>query len=165
LFWFFVYDIVLLTRQIKERVFIAMIEAVFSSEIYQILEKSLNASAMQHQMISNNISNVDTPGFKRSEVVFQSKLNEALGLAEKQEMPLYLTHVNHIPISPKITVQNVQPEIIVNNETSLRPDGNNVDVDSEMTKMAENTAYYSALAQITSLKLSGLQSVISDGRK
>jgi len=116
-------------------------------------------------MISNNISNVDTPGYKRSEVVFQSMLNEALGLKDKQEMPLYVTHVNHIPISPVITVQKVEPEIVVNNETSLRADDNNVDIDSEMTKLAENTAFYSALAQLTSMKISGLQSVISEGRK
>lgn len=142
-----------------------MIDGIFSSEIYKVLEKSLNAASMQHQMISNNISNVDTPGYKRSEVVFQSKLNEVLGFKDKVFLPLAVTHQNHISVSPNITINDINPEIIVNNETSLRTDDNNVDIDVEMSKLAENTAYYSSLAQLTSLKLSGLQSVISDGRK
>jgi flagellar basal-body rod protein FlgB len=142
-----------------------MIDGIFASEIYQVLEKSLNAASMQHQMISNNISNVDTPGFKRSEVVFQSKLNEVLGFKEVAYLPLTVTNKNHIPIVPNLTVSDINPEIVVNNETSLRTDDNNVDIDSEMSKLAENTAYYSSLAQLTSLKLGMLQSVISDGRK
>lgn len=142
-----------------------MIDGIFASEIYQVLEKSLNSASLQHQMISNNISNVDTPGYKRSEVVFQSKLNEVLGMQDKSYLPLSVTHKNHISIVPNLTINDINPEIIVNSETSLRTDGNNVDIDFEMTKLAENTAYYSSLAQLTSLKLGTLQSVISDGRK
>jgi flagellar basal-body rod protein FlgB len=141
-----------------------MIDGIFSSEIYQVLEKSLSAAAMQHQMISNNISNIDTPGYKRAEVVFQSKLQEALGMRDRDYLPLMITHKNHIPVVPNLTVSDVNPEITVNNETSLRPDGNNVDIDSEMSKMAENTAYYSTIAQLTSLKIGNLLSVITDGR-
>ena len=38
-----------------------MLEGIFSSEVYQVLEKSLNASSLQHKMISNNIANVIRP--------------------------------------------------------------------------------------------------------
>lgn len=142
-----------------------MIDGILSSEIYQVLEKSLNAASMQHQMISNNISNVNTPGYKRAEVVFQSKLEQALGMKDKNYLPLMMTHRNHFDVVPNISLEKVEPEIVVNNETSLRPDENNVDIDAEMAKMAENTAYYSSIAQLTSLKLGMLQGVISDGRK
>ena len=142
-----------------------MIDGIFASEIYKVLEKSLNAASMQHQMISNNIANVDTPGYKRSEVVFQSKLNEVLGMKDKDYLPLTVTNKNHIPIVPNLTIDDINPEIIVNNETSNRADDNNVDIDFEMSKLAENTAFYSSLAQLTSLKLGNLQSVITDGRK
>lgn len=142
-----------------------MIDGIFSSEIFQVLEKSLNSASLQHQMISNNISNVDTPGYKRAEVVFQSKLNEVLGLQDREYLQLTVTHKNHIPIVPNLTIADINPEILVNNETSMRADENNVDIDFEMTKLAENTAYYSSLAQLTSLKLGNLQSIISDGRK
>lgn len=142
-----------------------MLDGIFTSEIYQVLEKSLNASSLQHQMISNNISNVDTPGFKRSEVVFQNKLEQVLGLNEKNYLPLMITHKNHIPIVPELTINNINPEIVTKTETSLRTDENNVDIDFEMSKMAENTAYYSSLAQLTSLKFKELISVITEGRR
>jgi flagellar basal-body rod protein FlgB len=138
-----------------------MIDGIISSEIYQILEKSLNASSLQQQMISNNIANVNTPGYKRSEVVFQSKLDQLIGGKDKAYLPLTVTNVNHISLSPSFTIDSLQPEIVTNNETSLRNDGNNVDIDSEMAKMAENTAYYSSMAQLTSSKLTSLMSLIN----
>ncbi|HDQ25936.1 MAG TPA: flagellar basal body rod protein FlgB [bacterium] len=142
-----------------------MIDGILSGEIYQILEKSMNASSLQHTAITNNISNVDTPGYKRSEVVFQSKLEQVLYGRGKEYMPLALTHKNHIDIFPRLTINEIKPEIIANNEMSSRQDGNNVDIDAEMAKLAQNTAYYSTIAGLVSLKLSSLQDVIHDGRR
>lgn len=142
-----------------------MLDGILSSEIYQVLEKAMNASSLQHQVTSNNIANVNTPGFKASEVVFQNKLDRVLNAREAEYMPLAVTHQNHIPIEEHMTLDMIRPEIITRNETAMRNDDNNVDIDSEMAKMAENTAYYTSLAQITSNKISGLRSVITDGRQ
>ena len=54
-----------------------------SSLIFQfltltILKKALNAASLRHQVISDNVANVNTPGFKRSDVTFQQELREAL---------------------------------------------------------------------------------------
>lgn len=142
-----------------------MIDGILSSDIFQIMEKSLNASAMQQQMLSNNIANVDTPGYKRSEVVFQSKLDQLLNNRGKEVFPMSVTDKMHIPAVETFTIDEIQPEIKMNTETSLRTDGNNVDIDSEMAKMAENTAYYGTIAQLVSLKLGMLQTAINDGRR
>ncbi len=142
-----------------------MIEGIFSSEIYQILEKSLDAGALQQKMISNNIANVNTPGYKSSEVVFMNKLQQALEKKGNMEMPLMVTHKNHIPLVPDIQISSIEPEIITRNETTLRTDGNNVDIDFEMSKMAENTAQYSTMAQLMSLKLGMLRTAITEGRR
>lgn len=138
-----------------------MIDAIFSSDTMKILEKSLNAASLQHQLITNNIANVDTPGFKASEVVFQSKLQQALDKTQDDYLRLKLTNKNHIPIVPEMTINNVEPEIVTRTETSLRTDDNNVDIDSEMSKMAENTVYYSTLSELMSLKLGMLKNVIT----
>lgn len=142
-----------------------MIDGILSSDVFQIMEKSLNAAAMQQKMISNNIANVDTPGYKRSEVVFQTKLDQLLNNRGKTIFPLSVTNKMHIPAVETFTLDKVSPEIVMNTETSLRTDGNNVDIDSEMSKMAENTAYYGTIAQLVSLKLGMLQSAINDGRR
>jgi flagellar basal-body rod protein FlgB len=139
-----------------------MLDGIFSSEVYQILEKSLNASALQQKLISNNIANVDTPGFKRSEVVFQSKLNEILDKKELSYLPLTVTNERHIPVAAETSIQELQPEVVTNSETSLRQDDNNVDIDFEMSKLAENTTNYSTLAQLMSMKIGMLKTAISD---
>jgi flagellar basal-body rod protein FlgB len=141
-----------------------MLDGILSGEIYQVLDKAMNAAAMQQQMISNNIANVDTPGYKRSEVVFQSKLDALISGKDKTFLPLTVTDKNHIPLVKEMSLSTVEPEIITNTETSLRNDGNNVDIDSEMAKMAENTTYYASMAQLTSAKISTLLHVITDGK-
>lgn len=137
-----------------------MVDGIISSEIYQILEKSMNAASLQQQMMGNNIANVNTPGYKRSEVVFQSKLDQVINGTEKSYLPLTVTNKSHISIVPQMNLDSVNPEIVTNTETSSRNDGNNVDIDVEMSKMAENTAYYSSLAQLTSMKINMLREVI-----
>lgn len=55
---------------------------MFSSNIYSyvdVLNKAANASWLREQTISNNISNADTPGYKRKDVDFESVLREELG--------------------------------------------------------------------------------------
>jgi flagellar basal-body rod protein FlgB len=143
-----------------------MIDAIISaSEAYQILEKSLNAASTQHKMISNNIANVDTPGFKGSEVVFQSKLQQVLNNREKSYLQLNVTHPNHIPLTPELSITELQPEVMTRTESTARNDGNNVDIDAEMARLAENTVYYTTVAQLLTGKLNTLRSVINDGRR
>jgi len=143
-----------------------MIDSIIAgSDTFQILEKALNASAMQHKMISNNIANVDTPGYKGSEVVFQSKLQEALNNMDKSYLPLTITNPKHISIAPEMTLKDVEPTVVTRTETTSRNDGNNVDIDTEMARLAENTTYYASLAQLMTLKLSNLKSVILEGRR
>ena len=76
-----------------------------------------------------------------------------------------LEDTNGISVGDAIKITEVEPEIVTKTETSLRNDKNNVDIDSEMTQLAENTAYYSTIAQLTSLKLGMLQNVVTDGRR
>ena len=54
---------------------------------------------------------------------------------------------------------------MVRAETSLRPDGNNVDLDSEMVKLSENQMLYETLAQLVRMKLTSLRSAITEGRR
>jgi flagellar basal-body rod protein FlgB len=141
-----------------------MLDGILSGEVYQVLEKAMNAAAMQQQMISNNIANVDTPGFKGSEVVFQSKLDALISGKDKAFLPLMVTDKNHIPLVQEMSIDKLEPQVVTNTDTSLRNDGNNVDIDSEMSKMAENTTYYAAMAQLTSAKITSLLHVITDGK-
>ncbi len=51
---------------------------LFSS--VNLLEKGLGATWLRNEVISNNIANVDTPGFKASEVEFETLMADAPGI-------------------------------------------------------------------------------------
>ena len=52
---------------------------LFSDKAPSLMKKSLNMMSTRQNLISSNISNVDTPGFKASDIDFQGQLREALG--------------------------------------------------------------------------------------
>ncbi|WP_366922998.1 flagellar basal body rod protein FlgB [Metallumcola ferriviriculae] len=114
----------------------------------QLLTKALNVGAIRQRVISNNIANINTPGFKRSFVTFEDQLQEALarteGFANKQV--------------------GVKPEIIQDESSSMRQDGNNVDMDKEMANLAMNSINYSTAARQLNKKFAMLRYVITEGR-
>jgi flagellar basal-body rod protein FlgB len=138
-----------------------VLNSLLNSTQVSILEKALSASSLRHKVISNNIANVNTPKFKKSEVSFEDQLAAALD-AQTTSTPIARTHERHLPT--KSTGINVEPTINVINTTSFRSDGSNVDIDTEMAGLAKNSIYYDAVAQQISKYFSNLKSVISGGR-
>ena len=121
----------------------------------------MNAS-LRHKVIADNVANVNTPGFKRSEVPFEEVLHETLA-KQTQKLPLSLTHERHLAQPIQSTMQTSQVRQISDN--SSRSDGNNVDIETEMATMAKNTIYYDASVQQLSRYFSSLKSAINEGRR
>jgi flagellar basal-body rod protein FlgB len=131
--------------------------SLLSSSQLKVLEQSLSASSLRHKVISNNIANVNTPGFKKSDVVFESKLQEALG---NNKLAMSQTNEKHLDGRQS---SSLAPSII-SDSYSIRMDGNNVDIDAEMANLAKNNIYYDAVAQQISTYFSNLKSVIKGGQ-
>lgn len=121
-----------------------------------MLEKKLEASALRQKVISNNLANIDTPGFKKSHVEFEGMLRQA---QNKDSLPLRKTDTRHI--DHFLNAQAIQARVVIDNSTTLRNDGNNVDVDIEMSELAKNGLDYQAIAQILGNKYSGRKKLIS----
>jgi len=62
-------------------------------------------------------------------------------------------------------IKSIRPEVIRESDTSVRPDGNNVDIDREMSLLAENALEYNLYISLLSKKVEGLLSVINEGRR
>lgn len=135
-----------------------MLKSITGSPHAIVLENALSAAALRHKVISNNIANVNTPGFKRSEVVFEDVLQEKLS---NTKLSMTRTASKHLAGR----MEGVGPLVNTVTENSFRSDGNNVDIDSEMANMAKNNIYYDAIAQQLSRYYSGLKSVINEGRR
>ncbi len=137
-----------------------MIQNLFGKS--SILEKSLNASWTRNDIISQNLANVDTPQYKRKDVAFEEFLNDSMG---RNRLEGTVTDKRHIAINSKGKVDNVEPELVEDNSnSSMRIDGNNVDIDSEMANLAKNQIKYNALIQMLNGSYSKIKSVISEGR-
>ncbi len=129
----------------------------------QVLNNALNASTQRNRVILNNVANIDTPGFKSQQVAFEEELKKALNQSTTDFIGKR-THRLHIPIGGNIPSTLPTPSIINNSNTIVQNNGNNVDLEYEMTKLAENSLWYNALVQQTSGHFSKLREVIKEGR-
>jgi len=136
-----------------------LVRSILSSPTENVLEKALAASALRHKVISNNIANVNTPEFKRSDVLFEDRLAEALNPSKVEPAR---THARHLAGR---SGGGFSPEIVTESNTSIRIDGNNVDIDAEMANLAKNNIYYDAVAKQLARYFSNLRSAISEGRR
>ena len=118
-----------------------MFSRIFDSSPVNVLERALTGSSLRHKVISNNIANVNTPGYKRVDVSFEQEL--AAASADSSRLGMTRTHPGHLAAAGEGT----GPRITRSESTSLRTDGNNVDIDAEMAAMTKNNIYYNALAQ------------------
>ena len=119
-----------------------------------VFKKTLDASWLKNEAISNNLANVNTPGYKRQVVNFENILKDHLNLGD--EVTMSRTHEGHMSTSGPIGLEARVEEV---RDTSFRTDKNNVNVDVEMSELAKNQIKYSALTeqlngQLTRLKLS-----------
>ena len=135
-----------------------MLDSITSTNI---LEKSLDAAWKRDEVISNNIANVDTPQFKRSTVSFEDELNKAL---DSNDMDLKTTDKRHISTQSDPSDLSIK---VSQDSSSLqyRLDGNNVDIESEMSDLAKNSIRYDTLSQKVSDEYKKLKYVISEGKR
>ncbi len=139
-----------------------MIENIMFNQAMGLLEKGLDAASLRNRVIANNLANVDTPGFKRSDVLFEDELRKAL--SQQGKITGYITNARHIPIGGR-PVAAVTPQVVPSNDTTMRNDGNNVDIDREMAALAKNTIIYTALAQELNGEFGKLRTAITEGRR
>ena len=136
-----------------------MMNRIFSNT--GALEKALDVAWKRNQVISHNISNVETPGYKKKGVTFEEEFAAALdgtNLRGRQ------TRQKHIRIGNG-PIDDIQPEIVEVKSTKFRVDENNVDMDAEMAALASNTIMHHALVQKLTGELQRLKSMINEGRR
>jgi flagellar basal-body rod protein FlgB len=126
-----------------------------------LLQKSLNVRSVQHQVLSSNVANADTPNYKAFEVA----VDEELGKLDtgKARIQLTRTQSRHLPVGraevDRVTLRNSPAPAL-----SLRADGNTVDLDRTMGDLAENTIKYKTSAHLIGMKFKSLLNAIQGGK-
>ncbi|MEG1256011.1 flagellar basal body rod protein FlgB [Clostridium sp.] len=121
------------------------------NQIYSLLKKSMGVTVEANKAIANNIANINTKGYKRHYVPFEQVMDNTVTSSLKT------TDRRHI------STNNDKVKIKRDTTSSMREDGNNVDIESEMTSQAANTMMYESLVRFASGKLNGTSKVIKGG--
>lgn len=109
------------------------------------LEAALRGAAAKQRALASNIANVNTPGYQRVDVDFTSKLSAAMQSGDKDALA------------------NFRPTAEVAGGSSMRADGNGVDLDSEAAEQAANGLHYQAIVQVMRARLGIMQSALGNG--
>lgn len=117
-----------------------------------VLNRAADAAWQRNEAISNNIANVDTPGYKRQDVAFESVLQQALGNNRYQSMDDKVANVNLSRLRGRAYVDYAN--------YSYRLDGNNVDIENENVMLAENKLKYQGLISSINQEFTNLQTVM-----
>jgi flagellar basal-body rod protein FlgB len=122
-----------------------------------VLQAGLTGLGQRQRALAENIANADTPHYKRFEVSYEAQLQAAVG--QSQAAPLAVTQPGHLSLGPQ-GIGQFHPELRRATDSTLRNDGNNVDIDVEMTRLAQTSLTYSAVADLMKRKMTGLKDVI-----
>ena len=109
---------------------------------FELLRKSLEAVSLRHQVISQNLANVNTPGFRAQEVAFDESLARELAKSPGD-------------------LGNVQIDVRATEGLDERLDGNNVDIDREVTELNKNELLQATYTQLLATKISIMRHAIT----
>jgi flagellar basal-body rod protein FlgB len=126
-----------------------------------ILHRSMDASLLRREIISNNVSMADVPNFKRTDLTFESELKRALE-SEKQKPALELTLTNprHIPNWRPRNYQDVEPRRVLDYVTVSKSNGNNVDIEQEIMQSMQNELLYTLMSQAAAFEFNQVNLVL-----
>ena len=117
-----------------------------------VLDKAADASWIRNEAISNNISNADTPGYKRQDVNFETQLAKALHSSRYTSMDAKVHNLKYSRLIPVVYKDY--------SGFSYRIDGNNVDPDTEAVYQAKNQVVYQGLELSINQEFKNLQAVM-----
>ncbi|MDQ8091241.1 flagellar basal body rod protein FlgB [Bacillus amyloliquefaciens] len=127
---------------------------LFSGTI-QNLENALGRADIKQKVLTNNFANIDTPNYKAKKVSFRNLLDQ-----ETSNLEAVKTDYRHVDF----TDSGDDYSIVSSGDTSYQQNGNNVDIDKEMTDLAENQINYQALVERMSGKFNSLKTVLTGGK-
>lgn len=127
-----------------------------SSQVYDLLKKGLDASSMRSKAISNNIANINTKGYKKYLVSFEENLQQSI-----DHINLKTTESKHINDGAEPGEVKLEQDL----SSSMREDGNNVDIDNEMANQAANNLMYNALITQVNSKIALQRYIVNEGRR
>ena len=115
-----------------------MREMLFNQTSMPVIKSTLDAAMLRSRTVANNIANINTPGYRRVEVSFEKELREAL---DRTKLKGTRTDEKHLQVGKK-DLSDVSAKAYKPVDPTLPSGVNNVDIDTEMAKLAEAQIMY-----------------------
>jgi flagellar basal-body rod protein FlgB len=123
---------------------------LFDGPLEQVT-RGLAFAAARHALLAKNVANAETPGYRAHDLTFDEYLAPTIELASA-ELP---------PSLQPLTPAGRRPRVVAVADPPVRLDGNNVHLDRQMSRLAENTLYQNTLVQILTKQFNTLKLAIS----
>jgi flagellar basal-body rod protein FlgB len=128
-----------------------------------MLKNALTGASESHAAIANNIANVNTPGFKRTDATFKDSLAAMMPEPPPDnELQLVVDNERQIGSGPPTDPQPFSVTMHLDETQQMRVDGSNVDVDQEMAKLSLNSAYSQTMGQLLSVQYQRIRQAIQE---
>ena len=131
-------------------------DLLFSRTVTPDLEKSMDVYSLRQKVLSNNITNAMTPGYRAQKVTFEEEYRKSL---DPNALRGKRTHENHMSIGPK-SFSKIHPQVEFRDSTLNDTGLNNVDIDMEMAEMAENALRYEMSTKLINKRFTNIKSAI-----
>jgi flagellar basal-body rod protein FlgB len=122
------------------------------------LSRTMDLTWQRNQAISSNIANAETPKYRAVDVSFGNELDraflEASGPSESRTNPRHLDVDGTAKASKAVT----------DTSGATKPDGNNVDIDLQMGRLAQNSGEYANAARLIKRQIGLLRTAIRESR-
>ncbi len=116
---------------------------------------------MRHNLVTTNISNAETPGYKSKDVNFEVVLRDAL--ATETGIALVKTNEKHLEGGSSVDVLRSDPEVASARSAMATFDGNTVSIDTEMYKLNENSLLYQSETEVLARLFASLKFAVTEG--
>lgn len=125
-----------------------MFEGTTFGRQVDLLQRGLAVSTLRQNVIADNIANANTPGFKRSDVNFESRLRYALDSETRPaRFTEALTDERHVPFRRPLDWRDVRPRRVLDFQTTSQNNGNNVDIEVESMNFLTNQIAYQMMTR------------------
>lgn len=143
------------------------VEGLFGTTV-ELLAKSVDLRTQQHNLISSNLANAETPGFVPRTLEFERQLQSAVKKSSSPPGAGSSAQPNprHIPLKGDAAarIQQVRGTVVEVPAQTPGRDNNGVELENEMNRMMQNQVLFNASAQLLAKKFEGLRSALREGK-
>ncbi|MGA2678015.1 MAG: flagellar basal body rod protein FlgB [Sedimentisphaerales bacterium] len=113
--------------------------------IIDLLESGIKAETLRQKAISNNVANLQTPGYRRLGVKFEQMLAKAIESGDAEN----------------VNLDELKAELYQPKNTAVNPNGNDVNLEAEVGDMVKNTLRYTTFIRLLSKKYAQIDTAIN----